>query len=199
MRLISSLFIGLLALLVLQGCSGGADTGGKSAGKTQVPKSPSRPVSKAPGLPVPKSPSPNGTLSKQVTLYFSTSDVAKLVGETRSVASESDLPLQAVRLLIEGPSSTDLRPTIPPGTRLLGVEVIAGVAYVDFSKQFVDNHPGGSAAEIATVYSVVNTLTALPGIDKVAFKVDGKPLALLKGHLDLSEPLGRDTGLITGS
>lgn len=197
-RFVLPLVTGLVALFVLQGCSSSADTIGKSSLKKPGVKSSSPKFAQPQKPQIPKSPPAESKPSQRVTVYFSTSDAAKLVGETSEVGDGADLPGKAVGLLIEGPTSKNLRPTIPQGTRLLGVQVTDKVAYVDFSKEFVDNHPGGSAAEIMTVYSVVDTLTALPGIDKVAFKVNAKPLLLLKGQLDLTEPLGKDESLISG-
>ena len=57
---------------------------------------------------------------------------------------------------------------------------------VDFDKAFVDAHGGGSSGEYATIYAIVNSLTALEGIEKVEFTVDGKKTDQFKGHLDIA-------------
>jgi len=41
------------------------------------------------------------------------------------------------------------------------------------SKEFVENHIGGSTAELMTINSIVASLTELPGIDKVQFLIEG--------------------------
>jgi spore germination protein GerM len=46
------------------------------------------------------------------------------------------------------------------------------------------------------VYSVVNTLTALPTIEKVQLLVEGKHISSLGGHLDVSGPLAFDGELV---
>ena len=197
-QVLSTLLLPVILAVALAACAAPA----RKSPSARLPKK------TAPRLPAAKGGTTNtrsqqGNKGTEVTapikVYFASADLSKLVGENRSLSGSGDPAAQAVNMLIAGPSSKDLRPTIPAGTRLLGVEITGKVAYVDFSKEFVDNHPGGSAAEIATVYSIVNTLTALEGIDKVAFKVEGKPLALLKGHLDLTEPLGRDASLLVGA
>ncbi len=68
------------------------------------------------------------------------------------------------------------------------------------SRQFpgeslVANHPGGSAAEMATVYSLTNTLTAnLPAIKKVKILIGGKERESLKGHIGLKQSLYDEPG-----
>ena len=67
---------------------------------------------------------------------------------------------------------------------------------VDFDRTLVREHPGGSTGEILTVFSVVNTLTEIPGVRKVAWRIEGQPVETLVGHLDLSRPVERDPSLI---
>jgi hypothetical protein len=62
-----------------------------------------------------------------------------------------------------------------------------GVAYVDFSREFVDKHPSGSAAEIATIYAIVNSLTFnFKTIKRVFILVDGNERETLGGHINLT-------------
>ena len=65
-----------------------------------------------------------------------------------------------------------------------------GVAYVDLSKEAAAGAAGGSEAELITVYSVVNSLTAnFPAVKRVQILVEDKPAATLAGHVDLTRPL----------
>ena len=65
-----------------------------------------------------------------------------------------------------------------------------GVAYVDFSAEIRDNHPGGSAEEVLTVDSIINTIARnVAQVQAVQFLVEGRPIATLAGHVDLSAPL----------
>jgi spore germination protein GerM len=81
-----------------------------------------------------------------VRLYFESPDQNGLLPEERDVAFSSDLARQ-VRTVVEelarGPS-TGLLPTLPPGTRVLDVFVLArGVAYVNLSTEAAVEPPGG--------------------------------------------------------
>lgn len=97
---------------------------------------------------------------------------------------------EALWELIKGPSQ-GLSPTIPGGTKLLGVFIDAkGIAYVDFDRKIREGHPGGSFGELLTVYSVVETLTAnFPEVKKVQILIEGSEQETLAGHLDIRRPL----------
>lgn len=60
------------------------------------------------------------------------------------------------------------------------------LAYVDFSSQ---NLYGGSLQEMLLVHQIVKTMTALPGIERVQFLVDGEKRESLMGHILTDEPL----------
>jgi len=87
---------------------------------------------------------------------------------------------------------------VPPGTTLRGVYITErGDAYVDLSGAAVTAHPGGTLAELLTVYTIVNVLTVnLPAIQAVQILIDGKEVATLAGHVDLREPLAKNLGLV---
>jgi len=60
-------------------------------------------------------------------------------------------------------------------------------------------HPGGSAAELLTVYAVVHAVTAnLPTIQRVQILIDGREADTLAGHVDLRRPLEPDQSLVRG-
>ncbi len=135
-----------------------------------------------------------------VKLFFTNSDSGVLIPEERSIVYSEELISQAkevLRELIQGPQEK-LVPTIPKETHLRDLFLSKeGVAYADFSAELVAAHPGGSRAEIATIYSIVDTLTLnFPQIKKVQILIDDLPVETLKGHVDLSRPLGQDLSLV---
>jgi len=138
---------------------------------------------------------------REVTIFFQSPDSDDLVPETRKIfltGSVTDQARQTVQALIEGPES-HLIPTIPAGTELREIYLGAGgIAYVDFSQAFVNRHPGGSSAEIGTVFSLVDTLTYnFPEIRKVRILVEGEERATLREHLDLSRAYVADMSLVS--
>jgi hypothetical protein len=68
---------------------------------------------------------------------------------------------------------------------------------VNFDNAFIEQHPGGTASEVATVYSLANTLSQnLPEIKRVRIQVGGKDVSTIKGHVDLREPISPNKDLI---
>ena len=115
-----------------------------------------------------------------------------LMVETREIAGgdhiEDDVR-RVVAELIAGPSS-GARP-LPSSTRLLDVFFDGeGEITLNFSDDVRTAHPGGSAAEMATLRCLVSTIGAnFPAIDRVRVLVDGASVPSLAGHADLSRPL----------
>ena len=77
------------------------------------------------------------------------------------------------------------------------VYLYRGVAWVNFSREFLNGVGGGSAAELSAIYAVVNSIALnLEGIERVGILIDGQPVQTLNGHLDLSRPLVPDLRLV---
>ena len=128
-----------------------------------------------------------------VTLYFSDDQAMYLVTEEREVMKQGETMEEVViRELIKGPQEPGNMRTIPEEARLISVEVVDGVAYVNFSKEFKTKHWGGTAGESHTLYSVVNSVTELEGIEKVQFLLEGDTMDSLGGHMDTSQPIAPD-------
>ena len=73
------------------------------------------------------------------------------------------------------------------------------MAKVDFNQALSKDHPGGSSAEMMTVYSVVNSLSLnFPQIKRVQILIDGKPVETITGHLSLKQPILPKPDLIRG-
>lgn len=143
------------------------------------------------------SPPPPEPKEREVKLFFADSEASSLLPEKRFIRLGSGTRADAVALmeeLIKGPQLEGLSPTIPADTRLLNAFSMADVLVLDFSQDLQANHSGGSAGELTTVYSIVNTMTQnLHGIKKVQILIEGQEIDSLAGHLDLSRPLVPDT------
>jgi hypothetical protein len=137
---------------------------------------------------------------QEVTLFFSDPNERFLVPEKRFIPKENEPEAQAremVQALIAG-SKTGLVNTFPEKTELQGVNREGDDALsVNFRESLVANHPGGSAAEMATVYSLTNTLTTnLPAIKRIRILIGGKERESLKGHIGLHNPFMMNRELI---
>jgi hypothetical protein len=106
-------------------------------------------------------------------------------------------PLSALRALAAFTPRGEDEPTLPKGTKVLGLTVNGtGTATADFSHEITDNFNGGARTEQLLLASIVNTLTEFSNIKRVAIRVDGKEVDSIGGHIELDEPLERDTELL---
>jgi len=137
---------------------------------------------------------------KIILLYFSDREDEYLVGERREILGKGRVNEEAREVILElikGPKGR-LIPTLPPRTRLLALRVNnQGVAEVNFNKALSKDHPGGSSAEMMTIYSVVNSLTLnFPQIKKVQILIEGETGDSIAGHLSLNQPISSNLSLI---
>ena len=137
---------------------------------------------------------------KTVLLYFSDTEEEYLVGEKREIPKRDKMDEEAKEAIIElikGPKGK-LIPTLPLRTKLLALRVNdKGVAEVNFNKALSQDHPGGSSAEMMSVYSIVNSLTLnFPQIKKVKILIDGETEETIAGHLSLDQAISPKPDLI---
>jgi germination protein M len=144
----------------------------------------------------------NGHLKTQIAelshihapVYFlaESKDGYDVVPELRLVKTDSDsAPVISALIseMIDGPSARSLlQKVFPERTRLLGVEVIDGVAYVDFSGEILDQSVG-SPVESAMVEAIVRTVVQVAGVSSVQILVSGETVPSLAGHVDVSQPI----------
>jgi hypothetical protein len=137
-----------------------------------------------------------------------------LVPVLRTVPRSTATATAAMKALLEGPSAKEQAPkwpietVIPAGTKLVGIEISGGLATVDLSAEFASLSPddvwdGGSYSLHGRVAQVVYSLTQFTTVDRVAFKLEGKPVTALHGLPDpvsgaseaiaLDEPVTRAT------
>ena len=136
-----------------------------------------------------------------VRLYFEAAERDGLLPEERDIALSADLAQQirtVVEELAKGPSTPGLQATLPAGTRVQEVFVQAhGVACVSLSADVARGLPGGSRAELLTVYSIVDTVvTNFPTVSRVQLVVGEQLSSSLGGHVDLMRPLPPDMTLV---
>jgi hypothetical protein len=136
----------------------------------------------------------------EATLFFSDVNELYLLPEKRFLTKEKAPEKQAVEIVnaLMAGSKTGLTSTFPPKAELIGIRTEEpDTLIVNFRESLVKNHPGGSAAEMATIYSLTNTLTAnLPEVKSVKILIEGKSRESLKGHIGLDRPFHPNKELI---
>ena len=112
-----------------------------------------------------------------VSIYYNNKQTGTLMPEARliDVKELANNPYSVlINLAINQPKNDKLESAIPEGTTLISVEVKKEVAYVNLSKEFVENHPGGAELESKSVYAIVNTLTELNEVNAVRILIAGE-------------------------
>ncbi|HEV8662648.1 MAG TPA: GerMN domain-containing protein [Candidatus Methylomirabilis sp.] len=159
-------------------------------GRVTVPSDiPREPLPPPVAIPAPATP---GEAGRKVRLFFADAETTALREESRQLPEGVTAVEDARRLLdelIRGPGGT-LAPTIPEGARVRQVYIDGeGTAYVDFTREFQANHPGGTAGELLTIYSIVDTLASnLEQVKRVQLLVEGAEITTLAGHIDARRP-----------
>jgi len=120
-------------------------------------------------------------------IYFSDPQELFLKSEKRYVYFDSDAAQQVkeiAKALIDG-SKTGLVNTFPAGVGVKDVKVNnEGTAFINFARNLTKLHPGGSTAEMATIYSLTNSVTEnVSSVKKVKILVEGKELSSIQGHI----------------
>ncbi len=134
------------------------------------------------------------------TLYFGDKKSDFLVREHRRISSPKSPEKKVFALineLIDGPVARSVR-TIPEQTMLRSVKISkSGLTEVDFSSELSDYHPGGSSAELMTIFSIVNTLIAnIEEIKSVKILIEGSEVDTIAGHIDCRKPFKSNTEIV---
>lgn len=115
-------------------------------------------------------------INYKVTLYFANEKGDLLKKTTRNIfyTGSSSIEELVINQIINGPTENGLYATVPAGTTLLNVSTKESICYVDLNEKFLEKLP--SVTENVAIYSIVNSLVELPGINKVQFRINGEPV-----------------------
>ena len=132
----------------------------------------------------------------RLTLYFTDEEGSELVPVYRTVVYNSNISIErlAMEQLIQGPQTEGVYPTINPETGVLNITVRDGSCYVDLDERFLVE-PYNVQPKTA-LYSVINTLTGMQGVNKVQFYVNGDNSRRFMEQIPLNEVFERDLELI---
>lgn len=131
-----------------------------------------------------------------LVLYFANGDGNKLTAQTVSVKYNSNVAFEKVIVeqLMRGPSSSDLKETIPKGTKLLSVSIKDGICYLNFDEG-LRKIVSGVTPEVV-IYSIVNSVIESGAVNKVQISINGDSNIMYQESISLSEPLSRNLDLL---
>lgn len=124
-----------------------------------------------------------------IRLYFSNEDGTGLIPIDRSLVHNLDmsnisLEKLVIEQLLSGPVNQESFPALNPETKLLSITVKDGICYANFDSAILT--PVNEVTSDVTIYSIVNTLVDLNGINKVQLSIDGRKDIKFKDKYDLS-------------
>lgn len=133
-------------------------------------------------------------------LYFANEDGTALIATNRTIAYNTNISMErlVVDELLAGPGTEVadvVYPTINPSTKVVSVSVRDGICYVNFDETFLTQIYNVSSE--VTIYSIVNSLAELSGVNKVQISVNGENNVLYRESISLTTVFERNLDLIT--
>ncbi len=139
---------------------------------------------------------------RETVLYYK-DDMGYLVPVMREIEWEEGIARAALEKIIDGQEAAEiaedagLYPTIPAGTKILGLTIRDGLARIDLSGEALDCRNAGE--EELMIKSIVYTLTEFNTVDSVQFMFEGKFLDTLEFGTRVDGPITRGDINLTGS
>ena len=132
----------------------------------------------------------------KVRLYFINSemDMLNVLSEEVVYNVSSSLEKLIVEELIKGPGNETLNPVMNKDTKLINISTKDGVCYVNFDDGFL--LPNEHLDANLTIYSIVNSLAELPGINKVQIQVNGNTDIIYQEKIELNTLFERNLDIV---
>lgn len=139
----------------------------------------------------------NGNANNTVKLYFA-DESGKYLKAYEVTLKENKTPIdqKVLQLLIEGPAKKGYYRTLPKDLKVLKVSTKNRICYVDLDSKILESYKN-VVGEIS-IYSMVNSLVALPNIDKVQFTINGKKVNIIREDIIFDKSFERNLDLVQG-
>lgn len=133
--------------------------------------------------------------SVHLILYFPDKNGNFLSAEGRVAEIHKSIEQTIAEEVIKGPAAVGHRPSVDKGIRVISVGGDKDILALNLSKGFLKSLSEGRKKAEEAVYSIVNSITELPGIRGVLFKVEGKTPSKTY-DLDFNKPFERNRKLL---
>lgn len=127
----------------------------------------------------------NATKIERLNLYFANKAGDKLKNQSCIIEYNANVAVEkvVVEQLIAGSTEEGYYPTIPKDTKVMNITRKDDVCYVNLDTGFTAQ--GYDVLGTVTIYSIVNSLTDLPGINSVQILVNGETNINYKDNISL--------------
>lgn len=142
----------------------------------------------------------NSFQNASLTLYFSNETGDGLVRENRDgIYYSSNVSVEKLIMenLLKGPKTKGAKAAIPEGTKLMAVSVVDGICYVSLDEGF--KNQDYTVNESTVIYSIVNSLTELPTINKVQISVNGDTSGAYRDNFQLADKYDRNLDYVVNT
>ncbi len=132
-----------------------------------------------------------------ITLYFANKKGDELIEVERDVYRNENVSMEKLVLeqLIKGPGKKEeAYATLPSATKVLSVTVEDGVCYVNFNNGILNQ--GVDVSDTISIYSIVNSLSEISGVNKVQIAINGETKEAYKNNIPLDQLFERDLDLV---
>lgn len=131
-----------------------------------------------------------------LTLYFTNEAGDLLISEKREVEYNSNIALERIVVdqVLAGPKKRDAYPTVNPQTGIISMSIKDGICYVNLDQNFL-TQVYNVTSEV-TIYSIVNSLVELGGINQVQILVEGESELMYREKISLNTLFERNLELI---
>lgn len=127
-----------------------------------------------------------------ITLYYLAEGGRFISADTQTLVIDESGSVErfVIEELIRGPKNPGMEALFPENTELINISTDKRICYVDLSSAFYEKRPDDPIRERLLIYSIVNSLTEISGIEAVQFLVEGEALSRYS-YMDISVPLTR--------
>lgn len=134
-----------------------------------------------------------------LVLYFADSTGEKLIQEKRKVVHNVNTSVEKLVLeqLIDGPQGPGYFPTLSKDIKVLNVSVNENVCYINFDPSFLSSSL--DVSDYIPIYSIVNSLSELPTVNKVQISVNGSQDVMYRDSISLNQLFERNLDYIGGT
>ncbi len=138
----------------------------------------------------------NATKIGTLNLYFANKSGDKVKNQSCIIEYNANVAVEkvVVEQLIAGPTESGFYPTIPKDTKVMSITTKDGVCYVNLDTGFTAQ--GYDVLGTVTIYSIVNSLTELPGITGVQLLVNGETSITYKGNISLETTFQKNAEIV---
>lgn len=126
-------------------------------------------------------------------LYFPDKPYKHLIAEERLASIDKYIEQTIAEEIMKGPVKDNSVPWVFRNIKVISVSGKNNVLTLNLSQDFIKALSLNINQNQIVIYSIVNSLTELPGVKLVLFKCEGNKLSKI-GNIDFNKPFGRDRG-----